>query len=223
MTMEYENFRSKVSGGEIQTKGKDSVAPAARPFHDGRKNAPAATHPRPNNYSEVVIIDGDFKPSGSQTRILKSLAEFEALGRSEVRKPALAAMSGASFTSSAYSNNLGALRSAGLIHYPRPDHAALTDQGRAAVPAAEAPDSSEQILARCKSVVSGSQAKILEELAKRYPDEMAKQDLAEAVGASPNSSAFGNNLGALRTAGMIEYPRAGAARAAEWLFLEGAA
>ena len=133
-------------------------------------------------------------------------------------------MSGASYTSSAYGNNLGALRSAGLIHYPRPDFAALTEKGRDAVPAAEAPETSEQILARCKSVITGSQAKILEELAKRYPDEMAKEDLAAAaVGASFSSSAFGNNLGALRTAGMIEYPRSGAARAADWLFLENAA
>lgn len=43
-------------------------------------------------------------------------------------------------------------------------------------------------------------------------------DLAEAVGASPTSSAFPNNRGRLRSLGLIDYPSAGAVRAAGMLF-----
>lgn len=49
---------------------------------------------------------------------------------------------------------------------------------------------------------------------------MAKEELASLVGASAKSSAFGNNLGALRTAKMIDYPSPGAAKCADWLHLE---
>lgn len=44
--------------------------------------------------------------------------------------------------------------------------------------------------------------------------------IGERAGASPTSSAFTNNLGALRSAGMIDYPEQGKAKAASWLFLE---
>ena len=41
---------TKVSGGEIQTKGKDPGTPAARLQPERPKNAPAVTHPRPNKF-----------------------------------------------------------------------------------------------------------------------------------------------------------------------------
>lgn len=65
--------------------------------------------------------------SKPQAEILKVLAEMEALGRNEVAKATIAAMAGVSYTSSAYGNNLGALRTAGMIDYPAPGAAKCAD------------------------------------------------------------------------------------------------
>jgi hypothetical protein len=97
---------------------------------------------------------------------------------------------------------------------------ALTDSGRAVAPAVETPTSSEEILERCRSIVSAPQWAILQALVKHYPDAIDKKSLAESIDVSPTSSAYTNNLGALRSAGMIDYPSQGTAKAAEWLFLE---
>ncbi len=104
----------KIPAGEIQTKGtvvqrKDAV--------------PAIRHPRPDALAEN---NGDL--SRSQVSILKAIAEFEAIGRTQISKAWIAARAGASYTSSAFGNNLGFLRSNGYISYPVPDTASLTEK-----------------------------------------------------------------------------------------------
>ena len=166
------------------------------------------------------------KPEGNgavtrpQVKILTALAEFEAIGRLQVPKKWIAALSGASHSSSSFTNNLGSLRSASYIDYPQPGFVALTEAGRKTVPAVDAPRSSDEMLARCKEIVTGPQFAILQALHEVYPNAMQKAELAERVGASFASSSYTNNLGALRSAGMIEYPEQGKARAADWIFLE---
>jgi hypothetical protein len=62
--------------------------------------------------------------------------------------------------------------------------------------------------------------KLIEPLIEVYPGELAKAALADRAGASPTSSSFTNNLGSLRTLGLIDYPRQGTVRAEPVLFLE---
>lgn len=156
----------------------------------------------------------------SQRKILAALATFEAIGRFGVSKKWIAALAGASHTSSTYGNNLGALRTAGLIEYPQPGAVGLTVAGRALAPAVDVPSTSDEMLQRCKQIVTAPQAAILEELHRAYPDSLDKSVIAERVSASATSSSYGNNLGALRSAGMIDYPAPGKVKAADWLFLE---
>lgn len=158
--------------------------------------------------------------SSSQKRILEALAQFEAIGHAAVPKKWLAALAQVSHTSGGYFNNLGALRSGGYIDYPQPGTVALTAPGRELVAYIEPPTDSAEMLERCASVVSGSQAVLLRILHAEYPRAIAKSDLAERAGVSATSGGFFNNLGALRSAGMIEYPEPGKACAADWLFLE---
>ena len=167
-----------------------------------------------------VHAESNGRISAPQMRILAALAEFEALGRGEVAKATIAAMAGVSYTSGSYANNLGALRSAGYITYPRNDFAALTDDGRAIAPPAEAPPNSQDLLERCARVMSGPQAMILRFLHAKHPEAVSKDEIAEQTGVLPTSGSFANNLGALRTAGMIEYPSKGMARCSDWLFIE---
>ena len=169
---------------------------------------------------EAAAAENNGELSKSQLRILAALAEFEAIGRTAVSKKWVAALAGASHSSSSFGNNLGALRTAGLINYPAPGAASLTDAGRRSAPSISAPSSPPEMLKRCTEIVSAPQAFILEALAKAYPSELNKEAIAEMVHASPTSSSYGNNLGALRSAGMIEYPSPGTAKLAAWVMLE---
>ena len=65
--------------------------------------------------------------------------------------------------------------------------------------------------------------RILQQLIRLYPESIDKADLAEKAAASATSSAFTNNLGALRSLGLIDYPSPGQVAALPVLFLEEAA
>jgi hypothetical protein len=47
--------------------------------------------------------------------------------------------------------------------------------------------------------------------------DVAREDVAAAVDVPATSGGFKNNLGALRTAGLIEYPSVGMVKCADWL------
>jgi hypothetical protein len=215
----------KLPSTEIVPIGTTDVPSRAR-AHDalsGQTSPVAArerTTPEPSAGEAPDNTNGEGDISRPQMRILEALALFESIDRLPVSKKWTAALSEASHASSSYGNNLGALRSRGLIDYPAPGMIALTEAGRALAPAVDAPTSSDEILERCKKIVSAPQWEILQALVKSYPHARGKVVLAEELGVSPSSSSYANNLGALRSAGMIDYPAQGAAKAADWLFLE---
>jgi hypothetical protein len=64
-----------------------------------------------------------------------------------------------------------------------------------------------------------SQSRILRELVAVYPQAVPKTELAEAIGQSPSSSGYANNLGRLRTLGFIDYPSPGRVTATPIQFL----
>ncbi|HEY0701163.1 MAG TPA: type IV secretory system conjugative DNA transfer family protein [Candidatus Acidoferrales bacterium] len=202
----------KSSGAEIQTKGVHS-----NPLNPGRES----THP-PRSYPRPEEQNGDNALTPKQRGILKAIAQFEAIGRDQISKSWVAARSGSSYTSSAYTNNLGFLRSTGLITYPAPDQVSLTDHGREAIASEriDTPRSSDELLASCLTLLSPKQQAILKALYEAHPSPMDRNELAERSGASANSSAYTNNLGALRSAGMIDYPEPGKAKASDWLFID---
>lgn len=200
---------------KISTNGHKPVAssPVARALPE-RKSAPVV------RARQDAKLSGDFKISSSQQRILNSLAWLETVGLSPVVKKQVALMAGQSPTSGGFFNNLGSLRSAGLIDYPAPGSVSLTDSGRNAARYDDTPESSEELQQQVCAMVSTSQATILKELISAYPEAIAKSDLAERVGQSPTSGGYFNNLGRLRSLGMIDYPQSGYAIASNVLFLE---
>ncbi len=169
---------------------------------------------------KVEISFGEFNPSASQQKILNALAWLEQIGLTPANKNQLAFLSDQSSTSSGYQNNLGALRSAGMIIYPSSKMVGITDAGRAVAQPDDAPSSSLDLHRQIEKKLSSSQWAILKVLIGIYPEEVPKGDLAEQAGQSPNSSGYQNNLGALRTLGLIEYPRSGMVVALPTLFLE---
>ncbi|HZU33138.1 MAG TPA: hypothetical protein VFB79_18630 [Candidatus Angelobacter sp.] len=156
----------------------------------------------------------------AKIKLLNSIAAFESIGMSAVPKPVVAVFAKVSPSSSGFENNMGALRSAGFIEYPKPGTASLTETGRSLAQPPDTPASAEELLQRIESILPPAKAKIIRSLATHYPDPVAKDDLAREVNVSPTSSGYENNLGALRSMGMLDYPAPKQVQLAPWVIME---
>jgi hypothetical protein len=178
----------------------------------------SVTIPKPNGHWSVVPVQASGDITAPQMRILRALAEFEAIGRIGIPRTWVAVRAGASHTSSSFGNNLSSLRVRGLIDYV-PAGIQLTQDGRSAAPAVNAPTDSSEMLASCLNLLSNPQQRILQYVHQSYPTAVDRESLAAAADASPTSSSFGNNLSSLRTAGMIDYTADRKVKCAEWMFV----
>lgn len=163
--------------------------------------------------------NGERAVSGAMQRILDTLASLAALGIDRPERAQLALWCEVSPTSGGFFNNLGALRSAGLIDYPTPGSVALTDSGRNAANAPREMSVEEMQDALCQKV-GAARAAIVRALIELYPESTSRHALAERIGVSPTSGGYFNNLGSLRTLGVIDYPARGEVAACPVLFLE---
>lgn len=155
-----------------------------------------------------------------QQAILNGLAWLESVGIAPALRTQVALLAGASPKSSAFTNNLGALRSAELIDYPGPGTLRLSAAGRAQAHAPDRAPTSEDLQGRLLQQLPRPQANILRVLIAAYPDALSREALALDAEASPTSSAYTNNLGALRSLGLIDYPAPGQVIALPVLFIE---
>ncbi len=156
--------------------------------------------------------------SEPQRRILDALAWFEALG---VRQPArgnVAVFSDTSPSSGAYGNNLGRLRTLGLVDYPTQGHVALTEAGRAQAAPPPIAATLDALHAAWYAKLPPRQESLLRLAIAVYPHPVSRDDLADLAGVSPSSGSYGNNLGALRSLGVIDYPKPGQVVATALLF-----
>ena len=186
-----------------------AIAPMPRQAH--------AQVPLPMRTDSVKVTPTDGL-SSAQQRILDTLAQLEAFGIGNAEKAMVAAHSGASPTSGGYFNNLGRMRTMGLLDYPSPGQIAMTDAGRAkANPPAKAL-TVEDLHESWYRFLPTAQALILREVIAQYPNAIGKDVLADAVGVSRTSGGYFNNLGRLRTLGAIDYPSPGMVVAKALLF-----
>jgi hypothetical protein len=185
------------------------VVPRARTVVRQPTAAPASAGP----VSEGV--------SAPQQRVLDVLAQLEAFGVGIANKNMVAAHAGVSPTSGGYFNNLGKLRTMGLIDYPAGGTVTLTDSGRGKANAPKRAPTLQDLHDSWLRIVSAPQAAILRELLLAYPGAIHKDLLADRVGVSRTSGGYFNNLGHLRTIGAIDYPEKGHARAEDILFPKG--
>jgi hypothetical protein len=208
----FEQWRSDLAALEDVVARASAVA-AARP---APKPAPAVpsrvrtTTPRPAPAAAPDTgASGGGSVTSSQQRILDTLAWFEQLGIAAPSRAALAPMAGSRPTSGGFKNNLGALRSAGLLDYPQANRVQLTGAGRSVATPPEVEASDEALQDAVCAAVTGSQAAILRALIAAHPDPLAREELAAQVGVPVTSGGFKNNLGALRTLEVIDYPSPG--------------
>lgn len=153
-------------------------------------------------------------------RILDALATLEVLGLRDVDKSNAAVFADQSPTSSGYSNNLGRLRTLALIHYPQTGRVALSDDGRQRAQINESIRTRDDLHRAWFAKLAAPKVRILEALIRVYPDSIEKPELAKLAAQSWTSSGYSNNLGNLRSLGLIEYPQTGHVVATSLLFPE---
>lgn len=180
------------------------------------RSGPSARKAGPSRFKPATPMDLPV----SRQRILDALALLESVGINRADRVQLAAFSKQKPTSGGYKNNLGALRSAGLIDYPEPRMVELTDEGRAAASAPESPPTTDELHAMVQGMLPASRWRILSALIDSYPTDMNRDELAHASDQRPTSGGYKNNLGALRSLGFIDYPKRGHVVALPVLFLE---
>lgn len=164
---------------------------------------------------------GDGGVTVPQQRILDALATLHRLGLGGPDKSNVAVFSDQSPTSSGYANNLGRLRSLGLITYPSGGRLALTDAGYVVARPAVVITAVTDLHRAWFSKLAAPKVRILEQLIRVYPEALAKGALADLAGQSATSSGYANNLGNLRSLGLIDYPQSGYVAATELLFPPG--
>jgi hypothetical protein len=206
------------SGGLIEeawTLRRLAGDPAAHRAPPSRTRSAPSPAPRPAPPTDARLSD-------SQQRILDSLAWLRSVGIAPANRVQLAGFAGQSPTGGGYANNLGRLRTLGLIDYPGPKLVALTDAGQVTAHPPDVPPTSEALQEQVCGMLSGSQVAILRVLIAAYPQDVGRRELAARVGQSATGGGFANNLGRLRTLGWIDYPQPGSVVALPVLFLERA-
>jgi hypothetical protein len=195
----------------------ETVAVEARPT-PVRAPAPRMMPP-PRPAREVAPTNGNGDLTGPESKIMRAMGELLSIGKDMPPKNMVAGWAGYSPVGGAFGNPMGALRSRGLIDYPQPGAVMLTEAGRKLIGECEPPDT-EEIWRRIEGTCTGPEVKSLRALIETAKDgEISKVELAEKAGYSPIGGAFGNPVGALRTKGLLDYPRQGMVKAADWLFV----
>ena len=153
-----------------------------------------------------------------QQRILDALASFAALGLQQVARNNVAVWADQSPTSSGFTNNLGRLRTMGLIDYPTSGFVSLTSQGEMMTTPIAQIHTLNDLHNAWLSRLSRPQGRILAELLGYFPNPVVRDHLALRTGQSPTSSGFSNNLGRLKTLGLVIYGPPGYVAATSLLF-----
>jgi uncharacterized protein len=178
---------------------------------------PAARIDRP---APPAAASSDDHLPPAKRKILNALALLEGIGVKVASRSQLAFLSDSTSTSGSYINNLSALRTAGLIDYPSSGCVVLTETGRKQADSTQAPSTVDELHALIRSKVPPAQWRILDVLIRRYPESCSREQLAEEAGSTVTSGSFINNLSALRTLGVLDYPSQKQAVATPVLFLE---
>jgi len=206
--------RPRAEQGEQKRAATEVQPRAARPTVEAVRRAPARRPVPP------AADRADAEVTSSQRRVLDALAWFEAVGVPQPSRPAVAFIAGSRPTSGGFKNNLGALRALGLLDYPQGGRVALTEAGRGVATSPSFAPTVAELQEAVFSAVGGSKATIVRMLVACYPDPLSREELADRVGVPVTSGGFKNNLGALRTLELIDYPQTGYVVALPALFLE---
>ena len=194
-------------------------APQGISLSEAVKTPPRPSQPRGRHTSDEESVAGDLAPP--QQKILDAVRWLESVNVTEAARPQVAFLANQSSKSSAFERHLAAVEKAGLIYYPRPGYVGLTEAGRYRAAAPDTPLTTEQLQETIIDRLPPPQGNIVRTLAKCFPGELTRDELARETNQSATSSAFERHVAAVEQFGFVRYPRAGAVVATEVLFLNG--
>ena len=135
------------------------------------------------------------------------------MGHDEVSKVQAATICGWKVTSSNIRDRLSELSCRGLVTYPGDRKIRLTKAGAEAAPE---PNMGHSIVESLRAILTGPQLKLFDEL-RAADGPVAKGDLAERVGWSPDSSNIRDRCSELSSMEIIEYPSGGHVQLQDWV------
>jgi uncharacterized protein len=192
------------------TKNIQKFVPAGSSFVNPKLFVPA------NRPVPKPPVDSDGL-TGPELRILKGLAQLDAIGMSVAPKAMVAGWARYSVDGGGFNNSLGALRTKMLIEYPSAGYVKLTPEGAEKI-GFQQPPSLDQVHLGVLDICTGPEKKILAALIQHGSQPISKEELAALSGYSVDGGGYNNSVGALRTKGFLDYPRAGVVKAEDWLF-----
>jgi len=139
------------------------IGPTPSPIPTQRRASP---HRRQNGGGLDVTL------SDPQQRVLNSRATWKQIGEAPPSNAQVAWLAGNSPSSSSYANPRSALKTAGLIEYPSPDHVAITDVGEAQSIPIELQSS---LLDFVVANLPGPEGRILKAIAAHYPNAVPSE------------------------------------------------
>jgi hypothetical protein len=174
--------------------------------------------PPPRKFAPAPSANGMPK---THRRVLGAVRWWEAVGVTTPSRGRVAFAAGYAPKGGSFGNYVGTLRTEGFVTYPAEGQVALTETGRAAVPPPEARLTTAAIHQKVEAILPAARWRVLAPILAAYPQVLTRAQVGEACGMEPKGGSFGNYLGALRTAGCIEYPAKGMVCASADLFVGG--
>jgi hypothetical protein len=188
--------------------------------HDPFTIQPATTpHAIPVNSKTEKV--GDLAMTPRYQALINALGFYESvIHAAQIGKNKLASFVGRS-NDGGFRNDLSALRTAGIVDYPSAGEISLTELGTTLITEVPAIGSNADLhqywMEKRRPPLQPRYVKLLEILLRAYPNCIEKNALA-ASAERENDGGFRNDLSAMRTLGIIDYPKTGHAVASENLF-----
>lgn len=192
-----------------QAKAGDEAPPATVAAAEPVSRAEGAAAPSvgrgPISRPQLLILE----------KLHWSIAAFR---KNAIPRQVLAIVVGVHPRTKGFLNNLGALRTLGLIDYADGTDIVLTAHGARVAPRPQLADAPlKDLRAQVCAWLPPAQARILDIVLHTFPQPVARDELAARLDFHPRTKGFLNNIGRLRTLGLLE-GHANAPRAAGFLF-----
>ena len=118
-----------------------------------------------------------------------------------------------------FNNLISSLSQEGVIDYPIPGVLSLTEKGKHLAKYPEEALTTAEIHERVLSQLKPVQQRVLQIVLSKYPEDIAREDLAGTAGYTQNGH-FNNLVSGLSSLGVIERSRASYVRAADLMFVD---
>lgn len=186
------------------------ITHARQPFTPAPTSAPVVS----TSPAAKVSTTGTLKPA--LQRVVNAIGWWRQIGQDPVDRSRACVVAGLSPKASTFGVYIGELIKLGLVE-SSPGKVGLTAEG-VALAVVPAGDTREQIHDVARGLLGPQEQRVFDAIYAVYPREIARVDLANAVGLSPTASTLGVYIGGIAAYGIIENGSRGHVRAAGWLF-----